>query len=359
MLSKSGGTFTFRPTGARYGVAVACATPGTGRVVYATTQTTSLDACPEGGVGECGSSFSGTLSGTLSGVGTSQWLGVMDAESAGYAIAPVSGKATCSLRLEEARDLVLGIAPTAGQPFSRIAVLREAVSDTTADPTTLNIDFATIGKPSVLKSIKVGGLQPTDVQTHSVTWRTQSSWDYCGSQDLELAASPGSATDTYAALDPSLVEAGEQYFVLASAKRGGDASSTASVTARLATPVDLEPTLAYANAVLSLAASSPYPRARAVFPPYANATSYELSTSCSRGAGKGSVYWTISVSPEWLGACTDCQVAMPDLSALSCWNDSWVCNSTMPLGVSVYMQANATTTPKWAWSARQQTSLVP
>ena len=351
-LAKSSDNFTFRPTGTRYAVAVVCGTDSyaSGEVIYGTTAQTTIGACPGIGEAPCDPAFQGTVKGTLSNVGTSQWLVTNDNEL-GHAITPVSGSVSYSVDLDYTNNLLFGIAAASGQALTRIAVLRNAVTENTQSPATMNVDLNTAGKATTLKNIVVSGLAAGDTQTHQATWNLAT--QNCGNNSLLVSTNAASATDTYAALDSSLVQAGDSYDISVRATKGGDSKNGANVSAHFSTAKDVVLPVVFANVNGSLVAVVPYPRAQASFPPYANATGYSLRTSCPTG-----ITWSLTASPAWLGTCSDCKLSMPDLSAVNCWNDKWACGSASTLSASFGEQARSGSGDSTlSWSASR--SILP
>ena len=323
-LVKTSNAFTFRPSGTRYSVAVVCLNQGvySGSVYNETTQIKAIAACSTSAFTSCGRGFAGTLTGTVSNVGTSQWLVVNgNASPSGYAIAPVGGSATYSVSPRNASDLAFGIAPASGQPLTNIAVRRGALTDVTQSPTTANVDFSTEGKPVTLKSVTVTGLQAGDTQAHSVLWVSEDEDQDCADNGLPVATSSTSNPDTYAALAPSLFKPQDSYSAGATGYKGGDPKNSASVTMSLGAAEDVVLPLTFTSASVSFAA----PVVTTSFPAYPNARSYVFNTSCSSAAS--SMLWLVFTTQAWLGDCSDCQVSVPDLSAVSCWRDAWACRA--------------------------------
>ncbi len=345
-LEKSNQKFTFRPSGTRYAVAVVCPVEDGsksqyGSVFYQTTSTKSFDVCLFGGEASCGEAFYGTVKGTLSNVGTSQWLKLNDWTN-GRAISPAAGNATYSIGVDFIRDLVFGIAPSATQPLTRIAVLRDAVTEASSDPATVNVDFNTAGKPTTVKSITINGLEASDTQTHQVLWSPQNSAFVCQTGGLLVSTNGASASDSYAALDPALVHADEYYSFTLGAGRGTDSSSGASVSASFKTPQDLAIPVAFTDARASLVATAPFLRVEASFSPFPDATGYSLSTRCKLTGGS-SIDWSLGASPEWLGTCTDCKISMPAFSPATCWDDAWACPAGSAFSATVYISSSSNT----------------
>lgn len=339
-LVKSGNGFVFRPTGTRYGVAIQCGSESysSSEVIYGTTAQTTLSACPTAGVARCEPAFDGTVKGTLSNVGSSQWLATgHDYLSPGHAISPSAGSVSYSFELNT-NSLLLGIAAASGQPLTRVAVLRNVLTPETPSPATVNIDFNSAGKATTSKNLVISGLSTGDTQSHHMTWTMAG--DGCGNASLEVSTDKTSPTDTYAALDPSFIQSGDRYEVSVTAKKAGDAQNTASVSARFNTAKDVTLPVLFSDATGSLAAAAPYPRAQASFTPYPNASGYVLRTSCTT-TGTSSISWMVTASSEWLGSCSGCKLAMPDLSAAACWNDGWVCSSGNALSATFNEQARS------------------
>ncbi|HYQ14374.1 MAG TPA: hypothetical protein VEQ58_01410 [Polyangiaceae bacterium] len=354
-LAKTGSKFTFRPSGARYGVAVVCPASDftTGYVAYDTTATQELTLCNSGGgVGTCELSFQGELKGTVFNVGASGWLLTDDDGTAiGLPIAPTAGQAPYSVLLGDGRNVVFGIALASGQPLTKVAVKRDAIDKDTVSPATLNVDFNSDAKPTTLKNVTIGGLQAGDTQTHQVRWNlANDDLTYCAWGGLRVSTDSGDATDTYAALDASQVDAADSYSASVSANKNGDAKNYAGVaTANFKTPVDLTLPVAFADASVALLASSPHSRLRASFAPYPHATSYGVRASCPVSGGSAR-RWSLSATPAWLGSCSSCQVSMPDLGETGCFDESRACPAGSTVTVDVTASGgDASTTPPLSW----------
>jgi hypothetical protein len=345
LLASDGGnsTATFTPQSGRYAVAAACGDSSSWKtqVHYRTTATTQLPACNESS--GCANGLGLAVTGTLSGVGTDQWLRVN--RSGDIAINPTGGVATYSLSDFPFHDMVFAVGP-ANKQFSQIAVLRGALAAAfdagagmgDAGPATVDVNFATQGKAAIQKTFSMTGLAPGDSQSHFVSWQLGPGLYGCGTT-IELEANSQSASDSYASLDPSLVQSGDLYNLTANANHPGDGGveNDVDVNGTFHTAANITIPISYFSAMLSWAGSSPYGRVRADFAQYPGATLYTIQ-SYSRPDGGVESDWYVDATPDWLAACTSYWFAAPDLSGVTGWNPAW----GLAPGVPAFARVTAT-----------------
>ncbi|HVY39780.1 MAG TPA: hypothetical protein VHM31_17705 [Polyangia bacterium] len=347
-LPLSGGAAHFTPTGCRYGVTLACGAPYQNRTTmytfYRTTAVTALSAtCPAAGGSGGGAScafFASQVSGTLSNVGQAGWLQTSQSWT-GAKLAPVGGAATYQLSSPTGGDLAFGLAAAAGQPLTQIAVVRNLQSGGVSySPKTVDVDFATQGRPAGSKAFQTTGVMTGDAVSDTVAWRTAPPPSpFCGAPGLNLSTSGASADDTYAVVDPALIVSGDSYTFAVTVTQAGR-RQFASFNGGFTQPVDVTLPISYLNGVASVAGSLPYGRAALDFPPYPKASDYRMNTSCA-ATGTGSILWSVSATSEWFTRATCLELAIPDVSAASGWNGDWAC----PAGRAVTIDASATQKP--------------
>jgi hypothetical protein len=322
-FSTAGTQFSFTPTTSRYGVAIVGCKDGTVpfvNVQYRTTAVTSLNACdrvpqpPTPAPG--GGCLISTISGTLTNIGMSGWLNVAGycpiSGFGGSAIAPVGGSTTYSVKASLPNNLLFAIASAQGQPFTRIAIKRAI------NASTIDIDFSVDGAPATTKAFAITGLGGIDAQSHSIVWRTS------GSQPLSFGAAtnPTNASDTYSAIDSSLVQPGDIYSFSAKALQGGGSQVATDLWGQFATPTDIAFAVSYVSATATVAASAPYGRVQVDIETYPGAQLYGMEATGQVVSGKPTVEWWVDATPDWFAGTTPYRLAMPNLDSASGWDNS-------------------------------------
>jgi hypothetical protein len=239
-----------------------------------------------------------------------------DAYSGGRTISPVGGSTTYSVDAYLPADLLFTIASEQGKPFTRIAVKRSV------NASTLDIDFDTDAKPAAPKAFDITGLGGSDTQSHSIVWRTS------GGTPLFFGAAtdPDSVSDTYSAIDSSLVQAGDIYDFIAEACKGGECKDNQVKTelwGQFATPTDISFPVSYVSASASVVVQpAPYGRVQVDLGTFPGAQHYAIQATGQVVNGSPTVRWWVDATPDWFTGVAPYRLAMPNLDSASGWDNS-------------------------------------
>ncbi|HRG95203.1 MAG TPA: hypothetical protein PLR99_03070 [Polyangiaceae bacterium] len=322
-VPKPGATFAFGVTGARYGVAAACA-EGQLQVRYSTPDVTTVDVCNSGGSGASGPSY--FLRGQVRNADGAGWLSYTGTRTTGQALP--SGGGAVSLELWTGyKDLVFGLRPSQHEPLTRVLVKRGLpLTETLGANPPVTLDFAVEGRAVTLRTLAVTGLSDTDLVGHDVTWSVDGRSPF----RLQTSEQGRAMSDTYAAIDPSQLRASDAYILTVSAAKNGTHSLGASyLTGRFTKPIDLTLDMTFPNPVASLAGSAPYGRARLEYPDFPNAYAYALYAS----SASKRTQWNVSVARSYFSPGEPTQVTIPDLSGVPGWSAAWGFPAGSPIAV--------------------------
>jgi hypothetical protein len=229
------------------------------------------------------------------------------------AITSTVGSTTYSVTNTLPADFLFAIASAQGEPFTRIAVKR-AVS-----ASTLDLDFNTESAPAATKAFVVTGLGVSDTQSHSIIWQTTGS----SSMLFAAATNTANASDTYSAIDSSLVQPGDIYRFSAQALQGGATEVKTDLWGQFATPTDISFPVAYVSATASVATpAAPYGRVQVDINAYPGAQFYAMEASGQVVSGKPTVEWWVSATPDWFAGAAPYRLAMPNLDSASGWDNA-------------------------------------